>query len=106
MWKEILHAPKGQRNFGDEWGRLSITVKDNKPFRFSLSMDDHVVEYDGSRISYSRVDSRKPLKGPSVQTLRAPTIPLKNLAETFQVFCRKIDPEVRDFVLGKIKEKA
>jgi hypothetical protein len=104
MWKENLHARDGYRSFGDEWGVLSITLKDRKPFGFSLSMDDHVLEYDGSRISYSSVDTRKPRKGQSAPTLRAPTISMKKLSETFQLLCKKIDPEVRDFVLARIKE--
>ncbi len=99
MWKEQNHAPKGHRNFGDEWGRLSITLKKAKPFSFALSMDDHLLEYDGSRILY-----RKSPKRASVQALKAPGIPLGKLIETFKVLSKRIDPEIRDFVLTKIKE--
>jgi hypothetical protein len=103
MWKEQNHAPKKHRNFGDEWGRLSITLKNAKPFSFCLSMDGHVLKYDGSQILYSSL-GRGNVRRPAVQILRAPTIPLKKIAETFQVLCKRIDPEVRDFVLEKIKE--
>jgi hypothetical protein len=104
MWKEQNPAPKGRRNFGDEWGRLSITLKRTKPFSFSLLLDNHFVEYDGHRFLYSSLDSWKPRRSLALQGLRAPSIPLKKLIETFRVLCKRIDPEVRNFVLAKIKD--
>ena len=104
MWKEQNHAPKGQRNFGDEWGRLSITLKKAKPFAFFLAMDDHLLEYDGVRILYSSRDDGNLIKRPSIHARGEPRIPLKKLVETFKVFCKRVDPEIRDFVLARIKE--
>jgi hypothetical protein len=104
MWKEQNDAPKGHRNFGDEWGKLSITLKDAKPFSFSLLMDDHFLEYDGFSIFYSSIDGRKAHGRPSLEVHGTPSISLKKLTETFQVLSKRIDSEMRDFVLAKIKE--
>jgi hypothetical protein len=102
MWKEQNDATKGHRNFGDEWGRLSITLKKTKPFSFSLLMDNHFVEYDGLRILYSGLDNWNSRRRPSAQALKAPSIPLEKFVETFKSLCKRIDPEVKGFVLGKI----
>ena len=105
MWKEQNGAPKGRRNFGDEWGKLSITMKDAKPFSFSLLMDDHFLEYDGFGIFYSSIDSGKAQGGPTFEAHGTPSISLKKLSETFQVLSKRIDSEMRDFVLAKISEQ-
>ena len=104
MWQEQNGAPKGHRNFGDEWGKLSITMKNARPFSFSLSMDDHFLEYDGLSISYSSMDDGKAHGKPSFEAHSKPSISLKKLTETFQVLSKRIDSEMRDFVLAKIKE--
>jgi len=104
MWKEQNGAPEGHRNFGDEWGKLSITMKDAKPFSFSLLMEDHFLEYDGISISYSSIDGRKSQERPSFEALCTPSISLKKFTETFQALSKRINSEMRDFVLAKIKE--
>ena len=104
MWKEQNHAPKGHRNFGDEWGRLSVTMKKAEPFSFSLLLDNHFLEYDGVRILYSSLLNQNFERKSPVQIHQAPSIPLRKLIETFRVLCKQIDPKVIDFVLAKIKE--
>ena len=104
MWKEQNGAPEGRRNFGDEWGNLSITIKDAKPFSFSLLMDDHFLEYDGFGICYSSIAGGKGHGSPSFEAQGKPSISLEKLTETFQVLSKRIDSEMRDFVLAKIRE--
>jgi hypothetical protein len=104
MWQEQNGAPEGHRNFGDEWGKLSITMKEAKPFSFSLLMDDHFLEYDGFGISYSSIGRGKAHRGPPREAHGRPSISLKKITETFQVLSKRIDSEMRDFVIAKIRE--
>ena len=104
MWQEQNGAPKGHRNFGDEWGKLSITMKNARPFSFSLLMEDHLLEYDGISILFSSIDGGEAHGRPTFEAHSKPSISLKKLTETFQVLSKRIDSEMRDFVLAKIKE--